>query len=543
MKPNDVAVWTADTLARVFPFTPPPNRPVSQSAAEVKMCAAAGEYESGQIALRPRRELSEVTAKVVGILPDEVQVELFWALPVMAEEYPCPDPLVPAGAFTLRADTTHVLWVRAHVGRRTKPGQAEATVRVTSQGQTVADVPLCLTVWDFQLPEHFSIGLNYRLNPSRLAEQFGVELWSNEFFALTRQAAADLAAHGQDCITVHGACHAYEGSMIRWQFDLVGRLSLDFTVFDRWVATFREVGIEERMEVSSLYSAHRPDAVRLEIWDKRSAELHTEEVAVGSDRYESLMIDFLEQLRAHLEQIGWDGDCLIKVAHEPGAEERAAWVSAARLVRDRNADLLLTDDFALPQRELRAMCDVWVMNAWYFDDGFLVERQTAGDEVQIYHPADCSSPNASLHNTLLEVRLIPWLNWSKGLDGLVRQGYCDWHTDPWQDPQCGTALAPASSYLIYPDREHRGLISSIRWEVLRDGIEDYEYLCLASDWLDDKRLQRHPRAQELRAALNEAIERVVIGDRLTNDPAVLRSARQALAKAIVELSALVEPEV
>src|SRR2546426_6009984 len=37
-------------------------------------------------------------------------------------------------------------------------------------------------------------------------------------------------------------------------------------------------------------------------------------------------------------------------------------------------------------------------------------------------------------------------------------------------------LPPGDAFIVYPDREHRTIRSSIRFEAMRSGIEDYEML-------------------------------------------------------------------
>jgi len=37
-------------------------------------------------------------------------------------------------------------------------------------------------------------------------------------------------------------------------------------------------------------------------------------------------------------------------------------------------------------------------------------------------------------------------------------------------------LPPGDAFIVYPDREHRTFRSSIRFETMRSGIEDYEML-------------------------------------------------------------------
>lgn len=546
MASSECEVWTADNLTRIFPHTPAPRGAPEEP--ELALCAARREREAGQIAVRAgdeeivlRAEASPVR-RLSGGPCDDVELEVMFVGTVPVDGCDRPDPLLEVGERTVPPRTTQVLWVRASVGPDAEPAEYTGTIELSTPEGLLGSVPVALSVWDFELPERFSIGLNFWVAPWLLAERFEVELWSDGFFELAAQVAEDLAEHGQDCITVHAICQPDDRSLVRWVRDPVGRIQFDFERFDRWVQTFRQAGVDERMEVFSMYPAHRADRVVQEVWDKRRNEVVPLECEVGSDEYDTLMIPFLRALEQRLEEIDWPGDCLIKIADEPRPDEEEAWTHAARLVRDLKNDFLITDAFGHPQRKLAGLCDVWAVHAWYFDEDFAEERQQAGDEVHVYYSCDCSSPNTFITNTPLEVRLVPWINWLRGLDGLLRWSYCHWATDPWEDPQCGTSYPPGDCYVVYPDVEGRRLAPSIRWELLREGLEDYEYLCLVTDLLDQPGVRDSQEAADLDRQLSGVIDRIVRSNRLTTDPEALQQARVALAEGILTLMEVAEEE-
>ncbi len=82
-----------------------------------------------------------------------------------------------------------------------------------------------------------------------------------------------------------------------------------------------------------------------------------------------------------------------------------------------------------------------------------------------------------------------------------------------------------------------GPVDSIRWEMLRDGIEDYEYLVILKKLIEaneDKliagRLQKYN-------ALLEVPEDITSGmTTFTNDPAPIEARRDRIAQAISELN-------
>ena len=87
-----------------------------------------------------------------------------------------------------------------------------------------------------------------------------------------------------------------------------------------------------------------------------------------------------------------------------------------------------------------------------------------------------------------EARIIPWLAWNERIDGLLHYSTTDWSPNPWIEPNV-TGKDNGDGFFFYPpqiDGNSLGscgengnrLVPSIRWENLRDGMEDYEYLWL-----------------------------------------------------------------
>src|SRR5262249_27825675 len=69
-----------------------------------------------------------------------------------------------------------------------------------------------------------------------------------------------------------------------------------------------------------------------------------------------------------------------------------------------------------------------------------------------------------------------------GLTGFLHWGGNYWSLDPIHDTapplgsDFGSVLPPGDAFVAYPDPERKGLLSSIRLEAMREGIEDYELL-------------------------------------------------------------------
>ena len=124
-------------------------------------------------------------------------------------------------------------------------------------------------------------------------------------------------------------------------------------------------------------------------------------------------------------------------------------------------------------RQLNHQEDVW----WYY---------LYGDDPPLPNPILMSHPG-------LEARMTPWLAWAERVRGLLHYAATIWSqnystNNPWIKPNL-TGKDNGDGFFFYPPNKngdfldscgqngHR-LVPSIRWENLRDGMEDYEYLYL-----------------------------------------------------------------
>jgi hypothetical protein len=79
-------------------------------------------------------------------------------------------------------------------------------------------------------------------------------------------------------------------------------------------------------------------------------------------------------------------------------------------------------------------------------------------------------------------------------------------------------------------------VDSIRWELLRDGIEDYEYLALLQRALAERRDLSPDKRRAYQALLEVPPEISRSMTDFTRDPAPIEQRRDALARALAELN-------
>ena len=182
----------------------------------------------------------------------------------------------------------------------------------------------------------------------------------------------------------------------------------------------------------------------------------------------------------------------------PRLEERVAlWESMAP-----DIPVLVTTQGLRPY--IPPTLDLWALHLQVFDTGnYDPEIKTAiekGKETWLFVNHTPSRPygNFFVDFSSIEHRILFWQSWALGVRGMHYWSinFVEPHQNPWQSL---LDLTPVNGdgVLVYPGAD--GPVNTIRWENIRDGIEDYDYLMLFTE-----RVQRL-RQQGKSPLLDEAV--------------------------------------
>lgn len=208
---------------------------------------------------------------------------------------------------------------------------------------------------------------------------------------------------------------------------------------------------------------------------------------------------------------------------------------------------------------LEGVVDIWCPLTAHLKNNyeFYQKRLKAGDRLWTYV---CCWPTKPFANFFIDTagtdhRVLFWQAYKAGASGFLY-----WSTAIWDGlprPQDGSEIAVGGvditkhySYtkyktngdglLAYPAKG-LGLRPSIRLEIIRDGIEDYEYLAMLGR-LADKVLQNEKLTDEQKSALERARQLLAVPDYITadftnytSDSSAILKQRQLIADAIDEL--------
>ncbi|MEU6036740.1 glycoside hydrolase domain-containing protein [Actinomadura sp. NPDC047616] len=552
--PTGSFATSAEVRVPRYPFTID-----GKDTRKLSLSAVRGEQVSAQIAIAAGRRLDGVSADVGDLtgpggarLPAP-QVRFVRYVPVMRSKSETDwsatvdqvasarevsgdrnpdvvgDPLEEGPSVDVPAYAAQPLWFTFHVPADAGPGSYTGTIEVAANGRAQATYPLTVEVADAAVPDAsaFRFFLDVWLQPETIARAHGVRPWSRRHWELIEVYQRDLLSRGQKVINttiVHdpwrhqwalgrrrSQTYLPYGSMIGWTWDGT-RFGFDFARFDRYVGTARRAGLGPTIGAYSMLAFH--DAEHLTYVDTRSGRTVRENVKLGGGRWKDAWRAFLTAFQAHLEDRGWLKHTWLSFDERP--------VESMKVVRDlvHEAAPAFDDRIAVAGSVNTEPIASNLSVDWGGVDALTPakadERRRAGKITTFYVYGRPPHPNVLSYSPAIEGRMLPWIAASRHLDGFLRWSYNSWPRDVFREPVF--VFTQGDEYLVYPGPD--GPMSSIRWEQLREGVEDYELIAQA-------RRRRGGDTDALRQAFTLATRDL---DGRTKNPADMAEARRLLLR-------------
>jgi hypothetical protein len=226
----------------------------------------------------------------------------------------------------------------------------------------------------------------------------------------------------------------------------------------------------------------------------------------------------------------------------------------ADLIHSHFPGVLVMIGGSLPRTELIGFIDVYdphlsggsrVYSLEQEQSHLIAESQARGEEFYWYTAAGPSYPypNVQMENPLIASRVLFWLTWKYGVTGYEYYCYNLWERNYSKDPAHRYPQVrwkadgwsegwPTNNdgILFYP-----GPLSSLRFEAIRDGIEDWESHMVLRDAVEALRDRTSPELVRRAEAMLRVNEEVVRSFKVyTQDPGRLLAEREALGELITE---------
>lgn len=535
----------------------------------VQVSAARGEYEAAQVVLRPEHAATLLAAKV-GSFNSNAKTEAQIATSLYEVAYVSvqrptdatgyrdafPDPLPPLRLpLKLAAGNNQPLWITVYVPRETRAGKYSSVLTLeTSAG--VLRVPLQVQVYDFVMPTVTHLRSALGLSPSSI----------NRYHHLTTRADQESV---YDTYLENFAGHRispysfFPYAPIDIRFTGQGsdkHAVVDFTQFDkaaeRWLSSgrFNSFSLPLRgMGGGTFHSRHLGEL---------------EGFKEGTPEHARLFKDYLSQIENHLRDKGWLAQAYTYWFDEPAAKDYEFVAVGMKRIKEAAPGIqrLLT---VQPEPQLLGNVEIWCGLTPQWSKQKVAERKAAGEQVWWYI---CTGPKAPYVTEFIdhpgtELRLWPWQSWQYGVEGIPIWETTYWTSDlvypppkrqdPWSDPMSyvtgyGNPVGFVGYWgngdgrFLYLPRQTNaeettpclaGPVNSVRWENLRDGMEDYEYFWLLRAAIqkaqtNPAKAKRVSEAQQLLEIPSEISQDLT---HFTTDPRLMLKHRERVARMIETL--------
>ncbi|HYH56994.1 MAG TPA: DUF4091 domain-containing protein, partial [Anseongella sp.] len=299
-------------------------------------------------------------------------------------------------------------------------------------------------------------------------------------------------------------------SMVRWVKKKDGSWEYDYTVFDKWVQYMSDLGIGQQINCYSMV----PWNLEFHYYDENYGRDTLITARPGSAEFEAHWRPMLKDFAAHLKEKGWFERTTIAMDERP----LEAMQEVIKLVKsvDRDFKIALAGNY---HSEIAPdIYDYCIASAQEIGADTLQLRKAEGKKTTYYTCCMEAYPNTFTFSPPAEATWLAWHAAARGYDGYLRWAYNCWVKSPLQDSRF-RAWPAGDTYLVYP-----GARSSIRFEKMADGIEDYVKIRMLRTKMEEK-----GDAQGLQR-LSAMLEPFKDISRLTAVPAaeMLRAARSVL---------------
>lgn len=546
--PTNAAVWWCESTYKVGRTRALP----AVSNQWVSVSAARNEYEPFQVVLNPSVNLSNVSASIsdfVSLSPSNsasisstnVELCVVGYVPVTepsdiaSATGPHPDPLPPFSYFTqpitFFAASNQPIWATVYVPKDTPAGDYQATLTINSSAGPIT-APVRLHVFNFALTDvtHCHMDNNVFVNDywwgtSNDAQRLNVySLFMDNFrkhriTARVPQLYSDMA-------------YSYTSTTNGLQFNY------DFRAFD---------------DIMSRY---------LDEYNFTSFSLSVVPYSLNgyprfSGGYQDVYKQLVPPIMQHVREQGWFNKAYCFWYDEPNESSFDFVVQGMKLIQAASPGLKRFLTYHIVPA-FYGHVDIWVPFTMWLDPSLIPVRQSYGEEVWWYV---ATVPKYPFPNNLIDMPAYQHRvrNWMAEKMNIAGDHYWNvaWYAgsnsapvSPWTNTMSrlwdGFGLGNGDGVLLYPpvgttppvSPVYAPPINSLRWEVIRESVEDREYF-----WWLKQLIQRsepslgtnHPAIVEARAAIDSALSMIRSVTDYDQDPQLLYTARTRIANAIQAL--------
>lgn len=516
-------VFAASSLDRIFEDGKTLLKPSFTKDAAISL--ARNEYESFQIVVSSNERLLEgVSLKVsdlvnaqtgATIAPKNITWRVVGYVPTIKPYYPVkyvgrwPDPLMPPRETDIDAGAVQPFWVTVYVPKETGAGLYKGTVLITADGAGPRKIPLQVQVYNFTLPVEGSLKTAF-------------DFYGHETFK--RYPQKDNESNEAYQARLGGLNNKYIIAMLKYRINPV--LNVD-------PASDEELARVDRYRALGLnnFSIGKRGGTLGNNWpssDEEIDQLFSQYRGYG----ETLR---LNKLLPYTYIYTWDEG---KIGN-PKVAKICAMIHRAH---PGLKNMVCYHGFWDPEKnpEWGKDIDIWTFQIDNFDEKKMRALQKLGMEIWMYisGPGGYGSPNLAMDFDSIDYRIVPWLCWKYDIRGFLYWCVNWWPTvNPFESARNSKWEQNGNGLLFYPGED--GPIASLRLEIFRDGMEDYEYIQLLMRRLEE--LKKRGFVKTYQDLFDQSIKVLTVDQSIAEsmmsfakDGDVLKARRDAIANKIEE---------
>lgn len=446
-------IWSESSLFKIFPEDNP--EPSNQKDSILKISLARKERESIQIALRNNGNdtctvqaiLTEIKNRQTGmsIPKDVISTYEVKYHPVIIPSYyegPTgywPDMLVPTDTIKIPPQTTSAFWLTFYAPETLPPGDYKGVLELQSNSFDPVELELNIHVFEFALPD----------SPT-LKTDFGFS-WENAL-----KSAQFLTGEKPNASSV--------------------------------ASEYLQNAIEHRVTLRELTQLPLPKTPN---YDQELSNILPKIQRLIKEGINTFTIppqlinqpEHLKTLYSFLQTNNLLKQSFVPLWEYPKEEDKEKLLNTITQWKTLTPDLPLMVTTRGLNPILPENVDIWCIHTPVMDTQFnryILEKIQAGKKVWwcVNHAPPRPYANFFLDFAGIEHRIFFWQTWMLGIKGV--HYWCINYSKENNPQKCPLDVIPTNGdgFLVYPGKE--GPLNSIRWEIIRDGIEDYDYLNIFS---------------------------------------------------------------
>ncbi|MBN2594185.1 MAG: DUF4091 domain-containing protein [Sedimentisphaerales bacterium] len=524
------------------------NCPEPQDSLEI--FGIRNEYVSAQCVIKANQDLQNVTVSLstlknttssssipadvitwnfVGSIPIEQNTPKYRKTDIIrAAPAQFPDYLAEDREVSVKKGSYKAVYLTIKVPRNAEAGDYKGDVTIKTDKADIS-LPLHLTVYPLTLPDERHLMVTEWFTTGYFKKFHDIDASdSQRFFEMLRVYAENMAEHRQNVFRV-------SLDLITCKQAADGSMKFDFSKFDKWADTFWETGCMNLLETGFVarFGEGGWSSNEILLRDFRvQTESTGERITVPGREF---LPQFLPAFENHLREKGWFEKTIFHIADEPSNHNVMDWREASEFIH-QNAPALRRID-AIETTHCFDRLEIWVPKLDHFATWHDIFKgaQNQGYELWFYTVGifqNGSYPNKTVDVPLIESRILHWLNYRFGLKGYLHWGFNSWTDDPFTAP----GKHRGDGWHVYPKKD--GLINSMRWEQMRNGIQDYEYLWMLEDKISKIKAglgERLSIIEPSRRSVEIASQVVKTLDNYSKNPGTLYNVKKQIINELLDL--------